>query len=194
MNEKNKNSFLSARLITEGAIIAGLYVVLSLITYQFSYLEIQCRVAEALCMTVYFTPAGAWGVCIGCFITNLFGGSWMDTVFGTLATIIAVLLTMPIVKALKAKCGDNLDIKHSLLIPIPTVVVNAVIIPFVLYYGYGIVEMGSQTAKGAVLGLMAFSVAAGEIISCYIFGPIVVKIMKAVESSLSAGHRRRKQP
>ena len=194
MNENNSNGSITTRLITEGAIIAGLYVVLSLITYQFSYLEIQCRVAEALCMTVYFTPAGAWGVCIGCFITNLFGGSWMDTVFGTLATIIAVLLTLPIAKALKTKFGDNLDIKHSLLIPIPTVVVNAVIIPFVLYYGYGIVEMGSQTAKGAVLGLMAFSVAAGEIISCYIFGPIVVKIMKTVESSLSAGRRRGKQP
>ena len=179
-NSINKTKITTHHL-TQGAIIAGLYVVLSLLTYQFSYLEIQCRVAEALCMTIFFTPAGAWGVCVGCFITNLFGGSWIDTVFGTLATVIAVLLTLPITKSLKKKCGDSLDILHSLLIPIPTVLVNALIIPFVLYYGYGVVSMGSATARWAVLGLMAFSVGAGEIISCYVFGPIVVKIMSIVK-------------
>ena len=178
------NMGLTARRITQGAIIAALYVVLSLLTYQFSYLEIQCRVAEALCMTLFFTPAGAWGVCIGCFITNMFGGSWMDTVFGSLATIIAVLTTMPIVKHIKKKCGDTLDFKHSLLIPIPTVLVNAIIIPFVLYYGYGISSMGSATAKGMVLLLMACSVGLGEIISCYVFGPVIVKVMTVVEKRM----------
>ena len=172
---------MTVKLITQSGIIAVLYVVLSLLTYQFSYLEIQCRVAEALCMTMFFTPAGAWGVCIGCFITNLFGGSWIDIVFGTLATVIAVLCTQPIVKAIKKKCGNDLDFVHSLLIPIPTVLVNAIIIPFVLYYGYGIVTMGTATTKIAVLLLMAFSVGAGEVISCYVFGPIIVKIMKMID-------------
>lgn len=179
-----RNTHSAARIITQGAIIAGLYVVLSLLTYQFSYLEIQCRVAEALCMTLFYTPAGAWGVCIGCFITNLFGGSWMDTVFGTLATIVAVLTTMPIVRYIKKKCGDTLDIKHSLLIPIPTVLVNAIIIPFVLYYGYGVSSMGSATARNTVLLLMACSVGLGEIISCYVFGPIIVKVMTVVKNHL----------
>ena len=188
INNNGQKRKITARLITEAAIIAGLYVVLSLLTYQFSYLEIQCRVAEALCMTIFFTPAGAWGVCIGCFITNMFGGSWIDTVFGTMATVIAVVLTLPITKVIKNKTGDLLDWKHSLLIPIPTVVVNAIIIPFVLYYGYGISSMGNATAKWAVLGLMAFSIAAGEIISCYVFGPIVVKIMKTVEERMRNGN------
>ncbi len=184
MNENNSRNGSLTLLITQGAIIAAIYVALSLLTYQFSYLEIQCRVAEALCMTLFFTPAGAWGVCIGCFITNMFGGSWMDTVFGTLATLIAVLLTLPITSSLKKKLGDVLDIKHSLLIPIPTVIVNALIIPFVLYYGYGIMTMGNATAKWAVLGLMAFSVGAGEIISCYVFGPIIVKVMNIIQARL----------
>ncbi len=179
----NKNSSMTKR-ITQGAIIAALYVVLSLLTYQFSYLEIQCRVAEALCMTLFFTPAGAWGVVIGCFITNMLGGSFLDTVCGTLATLIAVIITLPIVKHIKKKIGNDLDLKHSLLIPIPTVVVNAVIIPFVLYYGYGISEMGSATAKSTVLLLMALSVGLGEIISCYVFGPILVKIIKTVENHM----------
>jgi uncharacterized membrane protein len=177
---KNKTT----KLITQAAIIAALYVVLSLATYQFSYLEIQCRVAEALCMMIYFTPAGVWGVFVGCLITNIFGGSWIDIVFGSLATLIAALLTIPIAKVLKKKCGSSLDIKHSLLIPIPTVLVNAIIIPFVLYYGYGITSMGNAQSQLAVLGLMAFSVGAGEVISCYIFGPILVKVMNRVDKSL----------
>ncbi len=184
IKEKIKGGSMTTQLIAQASIIAALYVVLSLLTYQFSYLEIQCRVAEALCMTVYFTPAGVWGVFVGCLITNMFSGSWIDMVFGSLATLIAVFLTKPIASAIRKKCGDNLDFKHSLLIPIPTVIVNAVVIPFVLYYGYGIVTMGSATSKGAVLGLMAFSIAAGEIISCYVFGPIIVKILREAEKRI----------
>ncbi len=172
------------RLVTHGAIIAALYTVLSLVTYQFSYLEIQCRVAEALCMTIFYTPAGVWGVFVGCLITNIFGGSWIDVVFGSLATLIAALLTKPIASYVRKKWGENLSILHSLLIPIPTVIINALIIPFVLYYGFDITSMGNATAKWAVLGLMAFSVGAGELISCYVFGPIVVNIMNLIKDRI----------
>ena len=183
--EKKPN--MTSRLIAQGAIIAGIYVVLSLNPLAFR--EIQCRFGEALCMTILFTPAGAWGMVIGCLLTNLLGGShWFDTVFGTLATLIAVLLTLPIASRLRIKYGSNLDIKHSLLIPIPTVISNALIIPFVLYYGYSINVMWFATAKWAVLGLMAFSVGAGEIISCYVLGPIVVKIMKLIASRSLTSH------
>ena len=185
IKDKIKGGSMTTQLIAQGAIIAALYVVLTLVFYWASFKEIQCRVAEALCMTIYFTPAGVWGVFVGCFISNMFSGSWLDMVFGSLATLIAVLLTKPIVRAIKKKCGDNLDFKHSLLIPIPTVVVNAVIIPFVLYYGYGVDSIWSATSRNAVLGIMAFTVAAGEIISCYVFGPLFVKIMKETEKSIS---------
>jgi len=174
----------TTKLITQAAIIAALYVVLSLATYSFSYLEIQCRLAEALCMTIFYTPAGVFGVFVGCLITNIFGGAWLDIVFGSLATLIAALLTRPIAKAIKKKYGPVLEIKHSLLIPIPTVIVNTIIIPFVLYYGYGITSMGSATTTAAVLGLMAFSVCAGEVISCYVFGPILVKVLNRVDKIL----------
>lgn len=182
MNDKEQDGILTTRLITEGAIIAGLYVVLSL--NPLSFKEIQCRFGEALCMTIFFTPAGAWGMVIGCFLTNLLGGShWLDTVFGTLATLIAVLSTLPIASRLRNKCGSYLDIKHSLLIPIPTVLANALIIPFVLYYGYGVNVMWFATAKWAVIGLMAVSIAAGEILSCYVLGLVIVRVMNAMEKS-----------
>ena len=31
---------------------------------------------------------------------------------------------------------------------------------------------------------MAFSVAAGEIISCYVFGPLIINIMKLIERGI----------
>jgi len=173
----------STAFLTNAAIIAAIYVVLSLLTYQFSYLEIQCRVAEALCMTIFYTPAGVFGVFIGCLITNIFGGQMLDMIFGSLATLIAASLTLPIANRIRKKYGPVLKIRHSLLIPIPTVLVNALIIPFVLYYGYGITEMGSQASTLGVLGLMAFSVFAGEVISCYVFGPILVTVLNRVSAS-----------
>ena len=184
MNVNKADNRVTARFIAEAAIIAALYVVLSL--NPLSFKEIQCRFGEALCMTILFSPAGAWGMVIGCFLTNLLGGAhWLDTVFGTLATLTAVLFTLPIASRLRSKYGSGLGIKHSLLVPLPTVISNAVIIPFVLYYGYGVNTMWFATAKWAVLGLMAFSVAAGEIISCYVFGPLVVNIMKLIDSKIS---------
>ncbi len=184
----SKGNKFSAKFIAEAAIIAGIYVVLSLLLQPITYEQIQCRVAEALIMTVFFTPAGAWGVCIGCFITNLFSPSWLDLVFGTLATVIAVLLTLPIVKSIKKKCGDVLDYKHSLLIPIPTVLVNAIIIPFVLYFGFGFktFDWGSSSfdAISIVFLFTALSIAAGEIVACYVFGPVIIKVMKMIENRM----------
>lgn len=162
----------TAKYITQAAIIVALYVVFSLLTYQFSYLEIQCRVAEALCMTIFFTPAGVPGVFLGCLITNLFGGSVIDMIFGTLTTLLAAALTYPIARAVRKKHGSVLKMPYMLLIPIPTVVCNALIIPLVLYYGYQIKSFANATSQLPVLGLLAFSVFAGEMISCYVFGPL----------------------
>ena len=172
-------------LLIQAGVIAALYAVLSLLTYQFSYLQIQCRVAEALCMTILYTPAGVWGVTLGCLLTNIFGGNMLDIIFGTLATLIAAILTVPISRIVKKKCGNNPDIKHSLLIPIPTVLVNTIIIPLVLYYGYGVTEMGSATGRISVLLLLAFSIFAGEVISCYVFGPILVTVLNRVRGRLN---------
>ncbi len=176
--------------IAQAGIIAAMYVVLSMLMYTFSYLEIQCRVAEALCMTIFYTPAGVFGVFIGCLITNIFGGSWIDVVFGSLTTLVAALLTWPIARAIRKKHGPNLKIKHALLIPIPTVVVNAICIPFVLYFGYNVTTFGDVEGKLPVLAILALSVFLGELISCYVFGPLFVfalnRVNKALDLSLES--------
>ena len=174
----------TAKFISTAAIVAALYVVLSLLTYTFSYLEIQCRVAEALCMTIFYTPAGIFGVIIGCFITNLLGGSPIDMIFGTAATLIAALMTYPIARTIRKKNGPVLKMKHALLIPIPTVLVNAIVIPFVLYFGYQVTSFANAEKMLPVLLLLALSVFIGEVISCYVFGPLFVLALNRVDKAI----------
>ncbi len=174
----------TAKFISTAAIVAALYVVLSLLTYTFSYLEIQCRVAEALCMTIFYTPAGIFGVIIGCFITNLLGGSPIDMIFGTAATLIAALMTYPIARTIRKKNGPVLKMKHALLIPIPTVLVNAIVIPFVLYFGYQVTSFANAEKMLPVLLLLSLSVFIGETISCYVVGPIFVIALNRVDKVL----------
>ncbi len=174
----------TAKFISTAAIVAALYVVLSLLTYTFSYLEIQCRVAEALCMTIFYTPAGILGVIIGCFITNLLGGSPIDMIFGTAATLIAALMTYPIARTIRKKNGPVLKMKHALLIPIPTVLVNAIVIPFVLYFGYQVTSFANAEKMLPVLLLLSLSVFLGEVISCYVIGPVFVFALNRVDKAI----------
>ena len=59
--------------ITQAAMIAAIYVVLTYITNAFGLASgtIQVRISEALTVLPYFTPAAIPGLAIGCFISNL---------------------------------------------------------------------------------------------------------------------------
>ena len=62
INFKNKG----ALSIAYAAVIAAVYVVLTLIFAPISYGPIQVRVSEALCVLPIFTPAAVPGIFIGC--------------------------------------------------------------------------------------------------------------------------------
>ncbi len=75
------------------ALIAAIYVDLTLVTASFAYREIQFRIAEVLILLVFFRKDYLIGLSIGCFIANLFGPlGLIDAVFGTLATVASGLL------------------------------------------------------------------------------------------------------
>jgi uncharacterized membrane protein len=84
---------ISIKDIAYNGIIAALYVVLTLATYNFSYGPIQFRVAEILVLLCFFRKDYILGLTIGCFIANIFSSVHiLDIVFGTTATLIACLL------------------------------------------------------------------------------------------------------
>jgi uncharacterized membrane protein len=151
---KDKRS--TALKLTQGAAIAALYVVLTMIFAPISFGEMQVRISEALTILPLFTPAAIPGLFIGCILANLLGGAvvW-DVLFGSLATLIGAV-------------GGYLLRKNRWLVPLPTILANGLIVPFVLRYGYG-VELP--------VPLMMVYVAAGEIVSCYLLGELLASVL-----------------
>ncbi len=143
---KNNVSF-----ITRAAILAALYVILTFVSNAFGLASglIQVRISEALTVMCVFTPAGIYGVTIGCLISNILTGCLLpDVVFGTLATLIG------------AAGARILGRKNKYLAPLPAIVSNSIIIPLILYYAYGL----------RPLWLCLVTVFIGETISCYALG------------------------
>ena len=146
------------KYITQAAMIAAIYVVLTLFISAFNLASgaIQIRISEALTVLPAFTPAAIPGLFIGCFISNLIsGGLILDVIFGSLATLIGA-------------CGTYLLRKWKWAVPIPPILSNVLIVPFVLAYDYNL--------PGGVPYFMV-TVGIGQIISCGVLGMIVYGII-----------------
>lgn len=128
MRKQNK----SALYLTRGAVIGAMYVSLTYLAFLLGLSSgvIQFRISEALCILPIFFPEAVLGLTIGCIISNLITGAviW-DIVFGSLATFIGAMGA----RALR-KIPDTL----KFLTTLPTVMANAIIVPFVLLFAYGI--------------------------------------------------------
>lgn len=150
--------YFSTRSICLSAIIAALYAALTLAFQPISYGAVQCRISEALTLLPAIFPQAIPGLTLGCLISNLFnplGATVYDIVFGTLATLIASILTWRI--------RGNLLVKA-----LPPVLCNAVIVGLVLTYAYGI----------DFLWLNMLTVGLGEAVACYILGVPLMKLLK----------------
>ena len=148
----------SVLFMTQAAVIAAIYVVLTLFISAFNLASgaIQVRVSEALTILPFFTPAAIPGLWIGCMISNLVTGCMpMDILFGGLATLIGALGTY----ALR---------RFKWAAPIPPILANALIVPFVLSYVYG--------PEGSIWFFM-LTVGIGEVISCYVLGGILLNAL-----------------
>ena len=109
----------SVRQLTFCAAVAAVYAALTLVLAPISFGLIQLRAAEALCVLPFFVPETAWGLFVGCLISNIFGGFGVpDMVFGSLATLVSAWLTS--------------RIRNRPLACLPPVVMNAVVIGCVL--------------------------------------------------------------
>ena len=138
--------------IVQAAMIAAIYVVLTFFANALGLASgaIQVRLSEALTILPYFIPAAIPGLFIGCLLSNLLTGAILiDIVFGSLTTLVAAFGTYALRK------------HNKFLAPIPPIVANTLVVPFILIYGYGI--------SAPIWSLMA-TVGAGELISCGIFG------------------------
>ena len=161
---------MSVNRLVRCAVIAAVYVVVCLVLAPFSYGAVQVRVAEALCLLPVFGAEYIVGVTLGCFLANLIGSTAIDVVFGTLATLMACLVTYKL---------RNVRIK-GLAIPasLPPVVFNMIIVgAFEITFFF---SDGAPTA--ALAAFNAVTVGIGEIISCTVLGVALVKLIESNDS------------
>ena len=93
---------------------------------------------------------------------TLTGCVLLDIIFGSVATLIGAL-------------GSYALRRHTWLVPIPPIVSNMIIVPFVLRFAYGATD---------AFPFMIATVGAGEIISCYLLGMILYGALKKMNHTL----------
>lgn len=158
-----KNS--KAMFIAHAAIIAALYVILTLIANALGLANyaIQVRFSEALTILPYFTPAAIPGLFVGCILSNTLTGCVpLDTLFGSLATLLGAIFTYKMRK-------------WKFLSPLPPIFFNMLFIPPVLAYIYNF---------EGTLYYFILTVGIGEVISCGVLGIMLLLILEKYKTIL----------
>lgn len=166
---KNKK----VKFIVDAAVIAALYVVLTYLAAAFNLSSgvIQVRFSEALTILPVFTPAAIPGLFVGCILANaLTGAVVIDVICGSIATLIGAVGAWLIGKYVMNR------LKYAyFLAPLPTIIANAAIVPFVLRYAYGMQD---------AMWYMVLTVGLGEIISAGMFGVVLYLAIRSRASRL----------
>lgn len=135
MNESNKKGSsvslwfkknLTVKCIVTNALIAALYAVITILCGPLSYNggSLQLRFSELLNLLVFFNPLYTIGLTLGCLLSNIMSQYGVfDMVFGTLGTLIGCLLIVLVSKT----------IKNLLLSAFMPCIVNALIVPLIVY-------------------------------------------------------------
>ena len=149
----------TVRDLTLAALIAAVYAVLTLGLPLPPYAGIQLRVAEAMTVLPFLFPAATPGLFVGCLIANLFSPYPLDVLCGSLATLLACLMTQ--------RVGSRW------LAPLPPVLCNAAIVGAEI--AWYVVRDGG--AFWPAYGLNALTVGAGEAAVCGLLGVPLARML-----------------
>jgi uncharacterized membrane protein len=149
------------RKIVFGGLIGGIYAALTLALAPISYGEVQFRIAEALTVLPFFSAFSTLGLFIGCLISNILSPIGpLDMIFGSLATLVAAIMTYYIGKS-------RLKFKRFIA-PLPAVIVNAIVVGLLISYSANIPFI-----------IPALQVGFGQLVVCYALGlPLLMVIEK----------------
>jgi len=143
------------RQIINVTVVAAIYVVLTIVLAPLAYGNIQFRLSELLMMLVCYNPIYSISLSVGCLIANFMSPmATIDIIFGTLATVIACGLMIPLRK-------------HKAIASLIPAVVNGVIIGIELNYFFEL-----------PLVLSMFQVFLGEFVVVSLIGFPVMKLIE----------------
>lgn len=143
-------------IVARGAVVASVYVAITMLFAPISFGVVQFRVAEALTLLPFLWIEAVPGLFVGCLLANLLGGfgPW-DVILGSVATLVAAVLT---------RLSPNL-----FLAALAPVVVNGLVVGAYLTLIIGL--------PSPLLFSMVY-VAAGEAMACYGLGMPLVRLLE----------------
>ena len=153
-------------------VVSALYSVTTIVLAPLGFGAIQIRVSEALTLLALLCPEAIIAVSIGCAISNFVGAlmgvniiGFMDVLFGTIATLIAAILTY--------KCRNIRYKKLPLLSAFWPVLLNGIII------GAQLAWVLAPQAFWQTYAIVTIEIMIGETIACYGIGiPLVLRLEK----------------
>jgi len=146
------------RQMTFSAMIAAIYFILCFFQQGFASGVIQCRFSEGLTLLPLLFPEAIIGVTIGCLIWNIMNGVVYDIIFGTLATLVASIMTYIIGRFIK---NDAIKV---ILGGIPPILINALVIPLVILFSYG---------HHLAYSYLFFTIGFGQLLAVYGIGTLI---------------------
>lgn len=149
--------------LARAGLVAAIYTVLTLALPFIGFGPIQLRIGEAMCVLPVLFPESVWGLFAGCILSNAIGMSFgmttpWDVLIGSTATLIAALITR--------------KIKRDWLVPLPSVIVNAIMVGVMLTY----IMIPGMDKTPLLYNIL--TVGLGQLISCYLLGIPLLKLLK----------------
>ncbi len=152
---------IPVKKIAYSAVVSAMYFALTVLLQPISFGPVQFRLSEALVMLPYIMPESILGLTIGCAVANSFSTFPLyDVIFGSLATLVAGILTS--------------RIKNVWLAGLPPVLMNALVLPLMWYF------LGVDSAYWINL----ISITVSEAVVIYFVGIPLVLLLKKKAPSL----------
>lgn len=153
----------NTRFMVQAAVIAAVYVVMTISFAPISSGLFQLRFSEALTVLPALTSAAIPGLFVGCLLGNfLVGASFVDVIFGSLTTLAAAYISY----RLRGK---------KWLVPLPPIILNAIVVGYMLVNLYAV--------PVSIFVAMAW-VAAGQFVACYVIGYPLLTILEKYKGKI----------
>jgi uncharacterized membrane protein len=102
MKNITRTSSSTVKTIVSTAIIAAMYVAVTMIIQPFAYGPIQVRLSEMFNYLVLFKKRYVWGVTLGVFLANFMSPTWaLDVPIGSISTLIVLFFILWLCKFTK---------------------------------------------------------------------------------------------
>ena len=180
--KENRKTYIG--LVLRALLYAVIYTCLTLLLgkiniggFNFSYGMFQCRLTEAMMGLVFFDPAAAPGIILGCFVSDCLGpGGLYDAMVGTVASFFGYYFIKFVAeRGMKPWAGL---LMHALM--------NAIMLGVMFGYTEAYGSYGMLVAFGAVF--------IGELISAVGGGMLVYKIGSRSWEDILSETEKSKEP